>query len=347
MRPGARLLCISAAVTVAGLGAFDLAYGRYAQNHFGPNVTLQRAEAAGQGCLVTLGDSRMGAGIDAPVLQHALRERGVDICVAPLAVGALPISGQALALRRLVRDGAKPASVVLGVSTGTLLDEDAPDPSALFGNRAAELAWSEPSDLYRYYPSFPFADLDRGVRFWFARSNAISTYASVMWIKTQVLQERLVGNSLKVPHNRFGSLSNMEALVATFREDAIRKLAASNGRFRLDRWFELMRLVTHQAGARLVVIEVPMRSSYRAEVVHSEAGLRYRAWLESELARSGDVFLDMSAPQSVTDENLGDGIHLDQAGAKAFSAELAAKLVPLLAPADLAMPPGKPRLTVH
>jgi len=325
-----RLLCISTIAVIAGLAAFDLAYGRQARDHFIPNVTLRLAEAAGRGCLVTLGDSRMAAGIDAPVLHDALHGRGVDLCVAPLAIGALPISGQSMAVRRLIRDGHEPAWVVLGASTGTLLDEASPDPSALFGSRAAELAWSEPSDIFRYYPRFPVADLDRGARFWFARSNALSTYASVMWIKAQTLQDRLTSKSTKAPHNRFGSLSDMEALVATFRADATKKLAASDGDFHLDRWFELLRQISHDAGARLVVIEVPMRSSYRAEVVQSAAGRRYRDWLKAELARSGDLFLDMSAPDSITDRDLRDGIHLNPAGAKAFSAELGEKLAPLL-----------------
>ncbi len=330
MQPSTRLLCISTVAAVALLGALNLAYGRYARNHFVPNMTLRRAEAAGRGCLVTLGDSRMAAGIDASALHDALRSRGVDICVAPLAVGALPISGQAMAVRRLVRDGGKPAWVVLGASTGTLLDEDSPDPSALSGNRAAELAWSEPSDLDRYYPGFPFANLDRGARFAFARSNALSTYASVMWLKTQAVQDRLIGSGQKVASNRFGMLSDMEALVAIFRTDALKKLAASNAHYRLDRWFELLRDVSHQAGAHLLVIEVPMRTTYRAEVVDSVVGRRYRRWLQGALARSGDLFLDMSAPESVTDQDLSDGIHLNEAGAKAFSAELGGKLAPLL-----------------
>src|SRR6478735_634033 len=147
MQTTTRLLCVSAIFALAGLGLIDLCYGRYAINHFVPNITLHRAEAAGTRCLVTLGDSRMAAGIDPAALAAALRAGTVETCVAQLAIGAVPISGQAMALRRLLRDRAEPQWVVLGASAGTLLEERAPDPSEFFGNRAAELAWSESSDV--------------------------------------------------------------------------------------------------------------------------------------------------------------------------------------------------------
>ena len=336
MQTSTRLLWVSAILAIAGLGLIDFGYGRYATHHFVPNMTLQKAEAAGTRCLVTLGDSRMAAGIDAPILTTALRAGAIETCVAPLAIGALPISGQAMALRRLMHDLGVPRWVVLGASAGTLLEENSPDPSAFFGNRAAELAWSDSSDIYRYYPRFPFADLDRGVRFWFARSNALTTYASATWIKTQALQDRLVGNRPETQRNRFGSLKDMQALLGSFRDQATQALAAPNGGYRLNPWFELVRSLVHHSGARLIVLEVPMPASYRREVLDSSAGRRYRGWLESQLARSGDAFLDMSAPRSIHDRDFADGIHLDKDGAKAFSSDLGEKLAPLLASAAAA-----------
>jgi hypothetical protein len=330
MLAASRLLLTSAVAAVVGLAVCDVAYGRHARSHFGPNVTLSRAEASGSGCVVTVGDSRMAAGIDAPVLSDFMHSRGVELSVAPLAVGALPISGQAMALRRYIRDGRKPAVVVLGASSGTLLYEDAPDPSALFGNRAAELAWSMPSDVRVYYPDFPFGDLDRGVRFLFARSNALSTYASATWIKTQNLQDLLTGNARHEPRNGFGSLTDMHALLVGFREQATAELAAWDGHWRLSPWFELARRLAHESGARLVVLEVPMPSSYRQDVLDSGAGRRYSAWLQGELRKGGDTFVDMSSPPGIGDEDFGDGVHLNVNGARKFSANLGAKLGSLL-----------------
>jgi len=83
----------------------------------------------------------------------------------------------------------------------------------------------------------------------------------------------------------------------------------------------------HANGAHLVVIEVPM-SSAMSRYRQSAAGQRYRGWLQSELAVRGR-FVDMSAPQSVHDQNFSDGVHLDQAGAEAFP-KTWEKLAPLL-----------------
>ena len=43
MLPNARALLLSVAAAVTALAGVDVIYGRYAQNHFGPNVTLKQA----------------------------------------------------------------------------------------------------------------------------------------------------------------------------------------------------------------------------------------------------------------------------------------------------------------
>jgi hypothetical protein len=313
---------MSAVVAIGLVSAIDPVYGRYAQKHFGPNVTLDQAEAAGEKCLLTLGDSRMAAGIDPIALRASLRANGADTCVASLGVGALPISGQAMALRRYIADGHKPSVVVVGASVGTLLDEPGPDPDALFGNRAAELAWSIPSDVEVYYPGFPFADLDRGVRFYFARSNSLSIYSSALWFKTQAIQDRITGKSHDEPRNRFGSLADMRALLDGFREDALKSLAKWDGHWQLTPWFEMVRDLTHRVGARLVVLEVPMPMRYREELIESPAGQRYSAWLRNQVVRGGDSYVDISDPLSVREEDFSDGVHLGSIGAREFSTDL-------------------------
>jgi hypothetical protein len=123
----------------------------------------------------------------------------------------------------------------------------------------------------------------------------------------------------------------------------MRALAALNGGYHLNRWFELIQRLVHDGGAHLVVLEVPMPSTYRGDVLDSAAGRRYRGWLERQLAHSGDAFVDLSAPEAVHDQNFADGIHLDGAGAKAFSGELGEKLTPLLAQPGAHRTPGSGR----
>ncbi|MGH7282622.1 MAG: hypothetical protein ACRELY_13935 [Polyangiaceae bacterium] len=222
-----------------------------------------------------------------------------------------------------------PRVVVFGASAGTLLPSDPPDPAAFFGNRASELAWSGPSDVSLYYPRFPFGDFDGGIRFSLARTNSLATYESLVWVKTQALQDRLVRDHHDEPHNRFGSISDMRALLDAFRIEATTALSRWDGHWQFTPWFALLRQLVHDARARLVVLEVPMPSTYRHEVLESEPAQRYRHWLKDELAKSGDDFLDVSAPRSIGDADFSDGIHLDADGARRFSIDLGELLGPI------------------
>jgi hypothetical protein len=330
MTPATRALLLSLATAFAGVTALDLAYGRYAGRHFGPNATLAEAEAVGDGCVVALGDSRMAAGFDPASVASALQRAGSPRCVAQLSIGGTPISTSAMAIRRYVADGRRPAMVVVGESPGSLLPfPKTIDPSDLFGNRAAEIAWSRASDVELFYPGFPFTDLDRGVRFSLARTNALVTYESGAWLKVKTLQERLVAGPPTAPRNRFGTIADMNALLDDFRSAALVSLAEYDGRWEHSRWFDLLRAVVRASGARLVVVELPMISRYRAEVLESPAAQRYRAWLRDDLAKDGVPVIDLSHPSTIHDEDFGDGLHLDEGGARRFSTELGDRIAAL------------------
>ncbi|MGD0678777.1 MAG: hypothetical protein ABSC94_25505 [Polyangiaceae bacterium] len=328
-----RSLSLSAVLALVGLLVLDVALGKYAETHFAPNSILRAAEAAGDGCVLTLGDSRMQAGIDSASLGSALRRAGMPCCVAPLAIGALPISGAAMAMRRFVADGKRPRVVVLGESAGSLLPYvDAPDPADFFvGNGAAQEVWSVGSDVSLFYPGFPFRDFDRGVRFLLTRTNALQTYDSLVWVKAKELQERFVRHGVVEPRNRFGTISDMRALVESFRASAMRALRRYDARWRTSPWFDMVRAIARGRGVPLVVVEVPMPSAYRDRVLASPEGIRYRDWLRTRLSDSGDFFIDLSAPSSIGDESFSDGVHLDESGARAFSMDLGQALAPILA----------------
>jgi hypothetical protein len=322
----ARGLFLSLAVLVVGTIVVDLAIGRYARTHFSPNRLLAEARAAGDRCVLTLGDSRMAAGVDAAVLERTLRSQGVPVCVAPLALGAVGLEGQMMALRSYLATPRAPRLVILGVAM--LLPGDVSDPSDMVGNRAVELAWSKASDVRLYYPNYPLEDLDRGTRFLIERSSALTSYQSLLWFRAQELQDRLIHRGAPRAANRFGLLSDMNALLGVFATNAESRLARAD-RWRNDPWFERIRAMVDRAGARLLVVHVPMTSAYRARVEASERWRSYAAWLEADLAAHGDEYSDLSS--SADDSSFDDGIHLDARGAVVFSEVLghvAAAVVP-------------------
>jgi hypothetical protein len=313
----ARGLLVSLAVLVLGAFAVDRAIGRYARAHFLPNRLLSEARAAGDHCVLTLGDSRMEAGVDPAALERALRAEGAPVCVAPLGLGAVGLEGQMMALRSYLATPRSPRVVILGFAV--LLPGETSDPAEMVGNRAVELAWSKPSDVRAYYPRYPLEDLDRGNRFLIERSTALTTYESILWLRTQKLQDAFLRRGAPQAANRFGLLSDMKALLEGFAGDAESRLARAD-HWQNDPWFERIRSMVDGSGARLLLVHVPMASAYRARVENGERWRSYLAWLTADLAAHGDAYADLAS--SADDSLFADGIHLSEAGAVVFSEAL-------------------------
>jgi hypothetical protein len=319
----------SVLVVLGGLSVTDVALSRYAQVHFGPNRLLRAAVATGDRCVLTIGDSRMEAGVDPESLIEALDRDGRATCVASLGIGAVGLEGQSLALRRYLSAPRHPLVVVLGV--GLLLPGDSVDPSQMVGNAALELAWSNAADVATFFPGFPLRDFDPGVRFSIERTNAMQSYASLIWAKVQGVQTWLTSGQDGVgPSNKFGLLDDMNKLAETFARDAGARLERWQGDWRESSWFEYVDQTVRQRGAKLVVVHVPMNSAYRRRVNDTQLWGSYSAWLAKDLAKRGDAFVDLSA--SVDDARFGDGVHVDRDGAALFSRALGQAVRSAVAP---------------
>jgi lysophospholipase L1-like esterase len=95
------------------------------------------------------------------------------------------------------------------------------------------------------------------------------------------------------------------------------------------------------AGAHLVVVDVPMPSSYRDEVTSSPQGRRYAAWLRRELEARGATYVELTS--IADDATFEDGVHLNTEGARTFSRALADAVAPLLTPTPSARAPTQAR----
>ncbi len=319
-----RSFVISILTFVVGLIAVDVGFGRYASAHYVPEQRFRLALAEGDGCILAVGDSRMVAGVDSPALERALASTGTDACVATIAIGALKLSGQVIALRRYL-ELRRPKTVVLGVSEGSLLPEAArEDPASMVGNRALELTWSNGEERSALYPSWDLSSLDARFRHRTRGATALGSFASFAWLRLQALEDRLVGPGPSSSSNQFGLLSDMRALEKSFQGDALDKLARWDGRFPRSYWLDRARELAGARGARVVVVAVPMPSAYRIAVSETPAGRRYRDWLEQSERAAAGRYVDLSA--TVADADFQDAIHLAPRGAIAFSTALAAAL---------------------
>jgi hypothetical protein len=322
--PSLRLALVVFFVSVV---ACDRALAHYAGGHFIPEQRMRAAVAAGPGCIVAAGDSRMVAGINLEVFTQAFRDAGRSECVTSIAIGALQIHGISLAVREYLRRGGKPSALVLAVSEDTLIPLDAPpDPSNFTGNAAISLIWSDVSDLRRLYPDFPGRNLrefDAGLRFLLARETGFGSYDSLIWQKVQSVQDRLTGRPKAM--NAFGADADMEALAAKMQATAQRRLAltlAKPEEARLDADYVDIERRVHDAGAHLVVVELPMPERYRRTVTESDAGQRYLAWFRERVTRRGDTFVDMTQRAWLSSALFSDFLHLNAEGARRFSEDL-------------------------
>jgi hypothetical protein len=327
MAPLAALRWALATALLALLAADRLLDWR-ARRSFIPEQRMSEALSRGSGCVLVAGDSRMVAGVNERVMEHALRANGRNWCVASIAIGALPIHGVRVAFREYLERGGMPRMLVLGASEDSLLaGTAAPDPSALIGNEAVSLAWSEPSDVRRLYPDFPWGNLrafDQGLRFLVARSSGLGSYASLVWQKVQAEQDRVTGRARA--SNRFGALDDMEALGHRMEATAREQLSQTMQRPPSARLHPALLDIEDRARVRrirFVLAELPMPAAYRSAVTETEAGRRYLEWLRERTAARGGSFIDLTRPNGIGPRHFADFVHLNTSGAERFSIELA------------------------
>jgi hypothetical protein len=305
---------------------------------------VQFRAALGQGdrCAVTLGDSRMLVGVDPVAFPAELARRGVEACHAPLSIGGGQAAAQYLALRRYVEvEGRRPRLLIWGINPDAAVPL-APSPDEFTGNNAVVLAWSRASDVTLHYPGFPLASFDDGFRFLAARSTDLSSYASLLWNAVQRVQDRFTRPPAPVERNRFGLVSDMDALAAEMAKDltegarselAVRPVVTAVAEL-CDR-YEIP----------MLWVELPMPARHGQHVDHHPNTLRIRAELARLARRRGGAFERFDDARWREPRLFIDHLHLGADGARQFSAELAERVArqPAFAPPAAGSSPAHPR----
>jgi hypothetical protein len=331
-----RTLIVAALTFLAVLIACDRILGRYGARHFLPQQKMDRAAAAGDGCILILGDSRMDAGFDSSAFHEGLRTTGRDHCVAQLAIGATTAAGHYFTVREYISGGRRPLVAVIGMAGDSLLGpQHAVRPDEMVGNQAIHLTWTKASDVFAEVPGFPttnVATFDAGLRFLMARATSFGRYQSMVSIKTQRLARWLTGQASESV-NRFGALDDMARLEEGLRADASARIAremASPASERLGQWFPWTATLLEHHGVPIVAVELPMPEAYRKSVAELPQTVAYRTWLAGELHRRGGAWIDLSHETWLEDRLFGDPLHLGAQGATRFSQSLGRHLASLL-----------------
>jgi hypothetical protein len=330
-----RVFLVPILTALAVLGVADAFLAHRVGRHFVPEQKMDAAVAAGPGCILLLGDSRMDAAYFPSALHDALRERAADRCVSDLSIGGTDVRGAYFAVREYLSRGGAPKLVVIGAVADSLLDPPSRlDPQEMTGNNAIHFVWSRPSDVVFEAPGFPLASVDvfdAGFRFLIGRATAIGRYQSLFWVRVQAAQNRLVGGGPSTL-NRFGRIADMDRLEEDLRAGALsrleRSMTAPSGP-ELGTWFMRLVQLLRDRGVPFTIAWLPMRSSYRRAVTETPQARAYQRWLGQRVSLLGGTSIDLAEPAWIDDSLFADSLHLNAHGAQKFSADLGFQLASL------------------
>jgi len=312
-----------AAVVVAAADQVLAAMGR---RHFLPHQKMRAAIGAGERCIVVLGDSRTEVAIDVRALQTELARNRTEVCTADIALGAVDLTGQMVALRQYLTARPRPRAVILGIAGDTLLRPRRPMTlSEVVGNRAVILIWSRAADVFAHYPRFPVDDLDSGLRFVATRATAFGRYGSLVWMRVQRWQDTLTGRP--PAQGPFGRPEDMDGLRRRLEEDVVAQLEGSSGEWRHHTWLEDQGAELARRGVPLILVELPMPPRFRGVVAASPGARDYRLWLTKWIAQRG-AYVDLSS-LPFADDAFIDGLHLTPDAARTTTRALARELLTL------------------
>jgi len=315
-------LLLAVLTAVALLALVEVAFRERVKSSYIPERTLASAIAAGDGCVVTLGDSRMVAGVRIPAFGRELARAGTARCHAQLAIGGAHVVAHYLALRRYLAAGRKPKLIVLGITLESALSRELP-PDGMIGNQAVALGWSEASDVTLIYPGFPARDFDSGLRFLMKRPFSLTAFGSLAWLRVQAMQDRLVGNE-RGPTNQFGAVADMQALARSLTRDVSDRIEGFPERVPLHPAFRALVDLAFTHGVPLLLVELPMPAAFRRALTASDRAPALRAELVALIERRGGRHVDLGEPAWLLETHFADGLHLGPEGAERFTAELAA-----------------------
>ncbi len=265
-----------------------------------------------------LGNSLMEAGWDAAAFRTSWPE---SVCptVANVALGATSPVEHCLILKHALERRLRPKFVVYGFFDDQLSSSCSGDYADLIGNRAINYAFpSEAADLLS-----PGSRLERWKLQTIAAVPMLAERSS-LWEAVEKLRRMFEDTGM--PHhrtNRFGRVDDFAALEASdAAEFTARCRKALSGSSLFSTPVEEILHLAREQGATLVLVEMPMPSRHRQRFYSTPAWQEMRKRLRSLAASEHAIYVP--AGDWIPDDScFEDATHLNERGAKLFSAKLA------------------------
>jgi hypothetical protein len=271
---------------------------------------------------VFLGNSLVEAGCDPVAFTDAWNERGDSLAAVNLALGATSPVEHYLILKRALRAPVHPKYLVYGFSDDQLTVPVSGAWADLVGNRA--FSYCFPAEAARFYA--PHSSLARWRMFLIAHIPMLAERSS-LWAKVERLRRHLEAIGLPEQKiNRYGRVADFKALepadAASFTTRCCGILERRQG---FSSPVQAILSLARQNGVQVFLVEMPMSPEHQGTFYSLPAWKRLRAYLESLAAQQGAGYV--AAGDWVPDAgDFEDTVHLNERGARLFSARLAATL---------------------
>ena len=318
IRRNALFLC--AAVALIILVLYNVVIRRVARSSKRQQFLATLAVLPKDTDLLFLGNSLVEAGCDVQAFQRSWTT-GAKVRAENIALGATYPTEHCLILRRAFQSGVRPSYVIYGFFDDQLNATPTGNFSDLVRNRA--LAYYFPDEAAEMYaPGSAFKKWEMRLCGWLPMISERSS----LWNMVDYGRERL--EELGMPRQErthYGLVKNFSALEADDVKDFENRCfsAVQKGQFSIP--VQKIIQMTREHGAKLVLVEMPMPSRHRRLFYSTQAWSVLRDQLQQSAMQNDTMYI--SAADWVTNDNeFEDVIHLNETGAKDFSAKLAQAL---------------------
>jgi len=280
-----------------------------------PRRVMAHARQSHDAIVVTLGNSLVGAGFDESAFDRGMNLQP-DRGAANLALGASTPVEQLLLLRYALRNQIRPRLIVYGFYDFQLTAPVNLTTADLVGNRAM-LYYLEPE----YARGFYHLSFHDRIEFGGMRHFPMAVDRGAIWAKVERVRRTLSREGMpEEESNRFGRVADFALLEASSVAEFVAQCDAATSQDLIPPVREIIRQ-GKQAGADVMVIEMPMPPEHLRAFYETSAWERYSAHVRSLVVAEGSAFLDASTWERDA-SMFADHLHLTEQGATRFSRRL-------------------------
>lgn len=282
-----------------------------------PDTIVRRLKAAEKVDFLFLGNSVMAGGLKPDVFEKGWSQRGDKAEAFNAALGwSGPVEHYLLARQSYLRHPKIPY-VVYGFLDFQLTNRPLFGWEDLEGNKAMSYGF-EPVMAAEVYDPGSFWTK---ARFLLIGAVPMLRQHSQLWKYVELARQSLEELGMpKVAHNQYGRVEDFrDLMVKQGKADCVEAVAES---VPLTPGVDALLRLARERGSKLIVVEMPGTSEHRSRLYDTPEWRSYRAYLQRLLGAEGAYYITAS-DWIPDDKDFRDSLHMNENGAKAFSAKLA------------------------